>query len=64
MLLKHSGKSKQKRSKTRFPGICETAQAMGIRRESLWRYLTGVWQMPASTRVRYERALKQRKIAR
>lgn len=42
----------------RFPGICRRAKAVGIRRETLWKYLTGVWEMPAGTRARYEAVLK------
>jgi hypothetical protein len=38
---------------------------MGIRRETLYRYLSGKWPMPASTRRRYEqiKALSQRRSA-
>ncbi|EIP99473.1 hypothetical protein OpiT1DRAFT_03991 [Opitutaceae bacterium TAV1] len=59
MLLKHLEKPIRKPARTRFPGICRTAAAMGIRRETLWKYLTGHWQMPAATRVRYERAIAE-----
>ena len=40
----------------RFPGIVEIAREMGVRRETLWKYLTGYWPMSAKTRSRYERA--------
>lgn len=50
-------RQKTSAKKVRFPGICRHARAMGIRRETLWRYLAGEWEMPASTRARYEAVL-------
>lgn len=54
-----------RRGPTRFPGIGEQAARMGIRRETLYRYLSGKWAMPASTRRRYEatKALLARRSA-
>ena len=46
-----------RRGATRFPGIGAIALQMGIRRETLYRYLAGKWTMPATTRKRYERAV-------
>jgi hypothetical protein len=56
----------QKRTpkKVRFPGICSDARALGIRRESLWRYLSGDWEWPAVTKRRYELVKKQREKGR
>lgn len=45
-----------KKSGPRFPGIVAIAREMGVRRETLWKYLTGYWPMSARTRARYERA--------
>jgi hypothetical protein len=60
MLLLHSEKSNSKKSGpgyVRFPGICRHAAMIGIRRETLWKYLSGFWPMPMNTRARYERVL-------
>lgn len=61
MLQLHSEKATPKYTpwNPRFPGICRHARAIGVRRETLWKYLTGVWPMPAGTRARYEAAIKQ-----
>jgi hypothetical protein len=48
------------RAPNRFPGICSDAKALGIRRESLWRYLSGEWSWPVVTKRRYELLKKQR----
>lgn len=47
---------------TRFPGICADAAALGVNRASLYRMLTGEWQLPA-LKKRYE-ALKAGRDAR
>lgn len=63
--MRHTHKVTVHRGPTRFPGIGEHAARMGIRRETLYRYLSGKWPMPASTRRRYEaiKALSQRRNA-
>lgn len=45
-----------KKSGPRFPGIVAIAREMGVRRETLWKYLTGYWPMSHETRRRFERA--------
>jgi len=52
MLQQRSAKGTTK-SRVRFPGICADAAALGVRRETLWRLLTGEWKLP-SLRSRYE----------
>lgn len=45
MLQQRSTKGTTK-SRVRFPGICSDAAALGVRRETLWRALTGKWELP------------------
>jgi hypothetical protein len=52
--MRHTHKVTIRRGPTRFPGIGSEADQMGIRRETLYRYLTGKWPMPDKTRQRYE----------
>lgn len=61
--MRHTHKVTVRRGPTRFPGIGAEADQMGIRRETLYRYLTGKWPMPKQTRLRYE-AIKVGKTRR
>lgn len=37
---------RKSRGDTRFPGICRHARALGVSRVTLWRVLTGAWDLP------------------
>lgn len=49
---------KKGRGPTRFPGICRAAAALNVDRVTLYRMLTGQWNLPGLRR-RYE-SLKHR----
>ena len=42
---------------SRWPGICRDAETLGVTRTSLWRALSGHWELPKLV-ARYE-ALKE-----
>ena len=44
-----------------FPGICQDAKALGVHRSSLYRALTGRWDLPGLVQ-RYERLKQKRKV--
>lgn len=48
MLKQADGKVKRKvtRRRVKYPRIGEAARDLGVRRESLWRALEGIWQIP------------------
>lgn len=48
----HNCKRKS-RGDTRFPGICRHARALGVSRVTLWRVLTGAWELP-KLKARYD----------
>lgn len=52
----HGTRRRAPRSGNRFPGIKRDAALLGVNRASLWRLLTGRWQLK-SLRERYD-ALK------
>jgi len=54
---KHQSKRKTRKS-VRHPGICRHAEALGLNRNTLYRYLTGIWEFPEGTRRRYEQVLR------
>jgi len=56
-MTKTDKKVKQGRGPTRFPGITEDAVKLGVSRVSLYRALTGKWDLPKLLR-RYK-ALKK-----
>lgn len=43
---KHKPKKRKPRGDTRFPGICRHAKLLGVNRCSLYRALTGEWDLP------------------
>ena len=50
------------RGDTRFPGICRHARALGVSRVTLWRVLTGAWDLP-KLKARYDALLVSEKTA-
>ena len=59
MMRHQTTKSKAKRKRgvkprgsTRFPGICADAESLGVNRSSLYRVLSGEWDLP-SLKKRY-----------
>lgn len=39
-------KHQKKRGPTRFPGVCQDAEALGVNRVTLYRTLAGEWRLP------------------
>lgn len=57
-MLQQPAQTSNGKAAVKFPGIVADAKALGIRRETLWRYLNGDWPFPAATKRRYN-ALKR-----
>ena len=49
-----TNRSTRKRGGTRFPNIVADAEKLGVNRVTLYRALTGKWNLPG-LRARYER---------
>jgi len=43
---KASRNGHRRNTRVRFPGIVADAAALGVRRETLWKALTGRWRLP------------------
>jgi hypothetical protein len=62
-------KVKSGRGPTEFPGITDAAAELGVSRSSLWRALTGEWNLPKLV-ARYNRLpsvkklIKQKELAK
>ena len=50
---------KQRGRKTNFPGITADAKRLGVNRSTLWRTLTGEWNLPG-LRSRYHQLQKNK----
>ena len=53
MIVESDNKREPKRRVVRFPGICAAAAVRGVKRVSLFRALTGRWDLPKLVQ-RYE----------
>lgn len=53
-----NSEKKKPRGDTRFPGICRHARELGVNRISLYRVLTGEWNLP-KLHARYKKLIKK-----